>query len=78
MQSNQEEIYLPHKKFLKAGEMARRLKAQTVFPAVLSSIPSNPLVAHNHLWWDLAPSSAVSEDSDSVLMYTRVLTYMYK
>ena len=31
-----------------AGEMAQQLKALTAFPKVLSSIPSNHMVAHNH------------------------------
>jgi hypothetical protein len=29
------------------------------------------MVAHNHLWWDLMPSSGVSEDSYSVLTYNK-------
>jgi len=40
----------------------------TVLPEVLSSNPSNYMVAHNHLQWDLMPSSGVSEDSYSVLI----------
>jgi hypothetical protein len=48
-----------------AGEMAQQLRALTSLPEVLSSIPSNHMVAHNHLyalfWW-------VSEDSHSVLI----------
>jgi hypothetical protein len=32
-----------------AGEIAHRLRALTVLPEVLSSIPSNHMVAHNHL-----------------------------
>jgi hypothetical protein len=32
-----------------AGEMAQLLRSQTVLPEVLSSIPSNHMVAHNHL-----------------------------
>jgi hypothetical protein len=32
-----------------AGEMAQRLKAPTALPEVLSSNPSNHMVAHNHL-----------------------------
>ena len=31
------------------GEMAQRLRALTTLPEVLSSIPSNHMVAHNHL-----------------------------
>jgi hypothetical protein len=34
---------------LGAGEMAQCLRALTAFPEVLSSIPSNHMVAHNHL-----------------------------
>jgi hypothetical protein len=30
-------------------EMAQQLKALTAFPEVLHSIPSNHMVAHNHL-----------------------------
>jgi hypothetical protein len=32
-----------------AGEMAQLLRALTALPEVLSSIPSNHMVAHNHL-----------------------------
>jgi hypothetical protein len=32
-----------------AGEMAQWLRALTAFPEVLSSIPSNHIVAHDHL-----------------------------
>ena len=32
-----------------AGEMAQWLRALTALPEVLSSIPSNHMVAHNHL-----------------------------
>ncbi len=32
-----------------AGEMAQRLRALPALPKVLSSIPSNDMVAHNHL-----------------------------
>jgi hypothetical protein len=31
-----------------AGEMAQRLRAPTALPKVLSSNPSNQMVAHNH------------------------------
>jgi hypothetical protein len=50
-----------------AGEMAQWLRSLTTLPEVLSSIPSKHMVAHNHLQWDLMPSSGVSEDSYSVL-----------
>jgi hypothetical protein len=48
--------------------MAQWLRAPTALPEVLSSIPSNHMVAPNHLQWDLTPFSGVSEDSDSVLL----------
>jgi hypothetical protein len=51
--------------------MAQRLRALTALPEVPSSIPSNHMVAHNHLEWDLVPSSGVSEDSYSVLTYIK-------
>jgi len=47
--------------------MAQWLRALTALPEVLSSIPSNHMVAHNHLLWVLVPSSGVSEDSYSAL-----------
>jgi hypothetical protein len=37
------------KKIAGAGEMAQRLRALITLPKVLSSIPSNHMVAHNHL-----------------------------
>jgi hypothetical protein len=37
----------------------------------LSTILSNHMVAHNHLQWGLMPSSGVSEDSNSVLIYIK-------
>jgi hypothetical protein len=54
-----------------AGEMAQRLRALTALPKVLSSIPSNHMVVHNHPRWDLMPSSGVSEDSHSVLTWKK-------
>ncbi|CAO2639433.1 hypothetical protein LEMLEM_LOCUS24919 [Lemmus lemmus] len=33
----------------RAGEMAQRLRALTALPEVLSSIPSNHMVAHSYL-----------------------------
>jgi hypothetical protein len=33
----------------KAGEMAQQVRAMTALPKVLSSIPTNHMVAHNHL-----------------------------
>ena len=54
--------------------MAQRLRTLTAFPEVLSLIPGNHMVAHNHLYWDLMhlmPSSGMSEESDSVLLYIK-------
>jgi hypothetical protein len=51
--------------------MAHQLRALAALPGVLSLIPSNHMVAHNHLYWDLMPSSGVSEDTDSVLIYIK-------
>jgi hypothetical protein len=48
--------------------MAQRLGALTALPEVLGLDPSSHMVAHSHLWWDLMPSSGVSEDSYSVLI----------
>jgi hypothetical protein len=43
-----------HKKlFSGAEEMAQSLSALSALPEVLSSSPSNHVVAHNHLWSDL-------------------------
>ena len=53
------------------GEMAQWLRAWTALPKVLSSVPSNHMVAHNHLQWDPIASSGVSEDSYSVLIYIK-------
>ena len=52
-------------------EMVQWLRALTALPEVLSSTPSNHVVDHNHLQWDLTPSSGVSEDSNSVLTYIK-------
>jgi hypothetical protein len=37
------------KRKARAGEMAQWLRALTALPETLSSIPSNHMVAHNHL-----------------------------
>jgi hypothetical protein len=34
---------------VQVGEMAQQLRELTALPEVLSSIPSNHMVAHNHL-----------------------------
>ena len=39
--------------------MAQWLKALIALPEVLSSNLGNDMVAHNHLYWDLMPSSGV-------------------
>jgi hypothetical protein len=54
-----------------AGEMAQQLRALTPLPDVLSSIPSNHMVAHNHLQWGLLTSSGVFEESNGVLIYIK-------
>jgi len=43
------DIFLPFKNVPGAGEMAQRLRGLTALPEVLSSNPSNHMVAHNHL-----------------------------
>jgi hypothetical protein len=53
-----------------AGEMAQRLRALTALQEVLSSTPSNHMMAHNPMQWGLVPSSGVSEDSNgSIFMH---------
>ena len=47
--------------------MAQNLRALTALLEVLSSIPHNQMVAHNHLSWDLVPSSSGYEDIYRVL-----------
>jgi len=59
---------LIYTKVTKAGEMAQLLRALTALPEVPSSIPSNHMVAHNHLQWDLMPSPGVCEDSYRVII----------
>jgi hypothetical protein len=67
IKTNTKKVFL---KWLKwAGEMAQWLRALTALLEVLSSIPNNHMVAHNHLQWDLTPSSGVPEDSYSVFIY---------
>jgi hypothetical protein len=51
--------------------MAQRFRALAALSEVLSSIPSNYMVAHNHLQWDPMTSSGVSEDSYSVFTYIK-------
>jgi hypothetical protein len=40
-------------------EMAQPLRELSAVPEVLSSISSNFMVAHNHLYWDPIPSSGM-------------------
>jgi hypothetical protein len=42
-------ISLDRKYKIRAGEMAQWLRVLTALPGVLSLIPSNHMVAHNHL-----------------------------
>jgi hypothetical protein len=58
-------------KKLQAGEMAQWLRALIVLPKVLSLIPSNHMVVHNHLQCDPMPSSGVSEDNYNVRIYIK-------
>jgi hypothetical protein len=44
--------------------MAQWLRVLTALPEVVSSIPSNHMVACNHLQWGLMSSSGVSEESN--------------
>jgi hypothetical protein len=55
--------------------MAQQLRALTALPKVLSSNPSNHMVAHNYpvMRRDVTPSSGVFEDSYSVLTYNNNL-----
>jgi hypothetical protein len=42
-------------------EMAQQLRLLPVLPEGLSSISNNRMVAHNHLYWDVIPSSGLQE-----------------
>jgi len=53
--------------------MTQSFRALNAFPEVLSSIPSNRMVDHSHLKWYLMPSSGVSEDSNSLLRYIKII-----
>ena len=50
--------------------MVQPIRALTALPEVLSTIPSNHTMAHNHLSWDLMTSSGMS---DSETTHTGVL-----
>ena len=58
--------------------MAQWLKALTALLEVLSSVPSNHMVAHNHLEWDLMPSSGVSEDSIHIHKINKKFSFFKK
>ena len=49
--------------------MAQQLRALADLPEVLSSIPSNHMVAHNHLEWDPMHSSSVCLKTATVYSY---------
>jgi hypothetical protein len=49
--------------------MAQPLRALTALSEVLSSIPSNDMMAHNHLKWDLMPSPSVCLKIATVYLY---------
>jgi len=53
--------------------MAQQLRAVAALSEVLSLIPSNHMIAQNHLYqkMDLVPSSGESEDNYSVLIYIK-------
>ena len=55
----------------RAEEMAQWLRAPTAFPEVLSSMPSNHMVAYNHQQWDPMHSSGESKESKDVLKYIK-------
>jgi hypothetical protein len=64
-------IYKYEKGQMRVGEMAQQLRALTALSEVQSSIPRNHIVAHKHLKRGLMPSSGVSEDSYSALIYIK-------
>jgi hypothetical protein len=66
-----EVMFLTQRVTLGAGEMAQLLRALTALPEVPSSVPRNHMVANKHLVMASMPSSGVSEDSNSVLIYIK-------
>jgi hypothetical protein len=46
---NKKFLRMKEKFFWGTGEMAQQLRALTALPEVLSAIPSNHMVAYNHL-----------------------------
>jgi len=55
-----------------AGGMTQQLRALTALPEVLSLIPSTTRWLTTIYKMDLVPSSGVSEDIDSVLIYIKL------
>jgi hypothetical protein len=67
-----------NKSSIESGEKTQWLRALIALPEDLSSIPSNHMVAHNHLYWNPTPSSGVSEDSNIVLLYIKYINFILK
>jgi hypothetical protein len=53
-------LYNVYKTYVGTGEIAHWLRALTALPEALSLIPSNYMVAYNHLQWNPISSSGVS------------------
>ena len=53
-----------------AEEMDQQLGTLAALPEVLSSIPRYHMVAHNHLLWDLMPSSVIQAYMQIEYSYT--------
>jgi hypothetical protein len=53
----------------RASKMVQQLRTPTALPEVLSSIPSNHMLDHNHLSWDPIPSSRVCLKTAAVCSY---------
>ena len=52
--------------------MTQHVKTLINLVKVLSSNPNKHMVANNHQSWDMMPSSGVSEDSNSILIYNKI------
>lgn len=55
----------------KVEEKTQQLRALNALPEVLSSIPSNLMVPHNHLQWNPMSFSGLSEESYNELIYIK-------
>lgn len=53
-----------------AVETTKQLRALAALLAVLNSVPSNYMVAHKHLYWDLMPSSVIVIYTDRASLQT--------